>query len=66
MELRGKVVSIVTYDVDNIQNIYTIKLNTTEYIALTHTSEPDSDKIFKIGKKGNINIILAQAIYCTK
>jgi len=63
MELRGKVVSIVTYDVDNI---YTIKLNTTEYIALTHTSEPDSDKIFKIGKKGNINIILAQAIYCTK
>ena len=59
MELRGKVVGIVTYDVENVQNIYTIKLNTTEYIALTHTSEPDSNKIFKMGKKDNISIILA-------
>lgn len=59
MELRGKVVGIVTYDVDNVQNIYTIKLNTTEYIVLTHTSELDSNKIFKMGKKDNISIILA-------
>lgn len=59
MELRGKVVGIVTYDVDNVQNIYTIKLNTTEYIVLTHTSEHDSNKIFKMGKKDNISIILA-------
>lgn len=59
MELRGKVVGIVTYDVDNVQSIYTIKLNTTEYIVLTHTSEPDSNKIFKMGKKDNISIILA-------
>ncbi|PQL23326.1 hypothetical protein VCHSUH04_02205 [Veillonella sp. T14073-2] len=55
MELKDKVVGIVTYDVDNVQNIYIIKINTTENIALTHTSgsvsRSDFDKIFKIGKK---------------
>lgn len=63
MELKAKVVGIVTYDVDNVQNIYIIKINTTENIALTHTSgsgfRSDFDKIFKIGKKGNISTILA-------
>lgn len=57
---------MVTYDLDDVRDIYTIKLNTTEYITATHTSKSESDKIYKIGDKVNISTKLAQAIYCTK